>query len=808
MTATTAHTGDLLERAAEMAALDAALAGVRGGGRLVLVGGEAGIGKTALVRTFCRRAGEARTLLGACDALYTPRPLGPLLDIAEQAGGRLAMLADEGTTPAELVSALAEDLRRHPGTIVVLEDLHWADEATLDVLRLLARRIATLPALVVATFRDDELDRSHPLRVVVGELPVGGAVDRLAIARLSAGAVAALAALHGVDAAELHRRTAGNPFFVTEVLAAGGSEVPDTVRDAVLARAARLGDARSVLEAVAIVPQRAELWLLEALAADDLGGLEACVASGMLRSEGDAVAFRHEIARIAIEETLPPDRRVHLHRAALAALSAASGRPRDLARLAHHADAAGDAEAVLRHAPDAGEHAAALGAHREAAAQFEHALRFADDLPSERRAELLERCAYECYLTDRIGDAIDARRRALEEHRRAGNDLREGDTRRWLSRLAWFAGDRATSEDEAQRAVDLLEALEPGPELAMAYSNVAQLHMLSDDGAEALRWGTRAIELAEHLGETEILAHALNNVGAAEMRINVDRGTAKLRRSLDLALEAGLEEHVARAYTNLGAIAVKVRAYRRAHHWLDAGIAYCRERDLDAWLLYMSGWKARSHLDQGRWEAAADTVATVLRRANVAVPTRIMPLCVAGILRARRGDPDAWEALDVAHDLAGPTGELQRLAPVALARAEAHWLAGEDEPVREETDAALLLALERGDMWVIGELCVWRRRAGIDDAVALGDSAEPSGWSSRATGRAPSVRGRRSAARTRPHWRWRAPTTRSRCAAAWRRCSGSARGRRRRAWRARFASAGCATCRMGRARRRGATRRD
>jgi DNA-binding CsgD family transcriptional regulator/tetratricopeptide (TPR) repeat protein len=725
MTATTAQTGDLLERAAEMAALDAALAGVRGGGRLVLVGGEAGIGKTALVRTFCGRAGGARTLLGACDALYTPRPLGPLLDIAEQAGGRLATLAEAGTTPAELVSALAEDLRRHPGTIVVLEDLHWADEATLDVLRLLARRIATLPALVVATFRDDELDRSHPLRIVVGELPAGGAVDRLAIARLSAGAVAALAALHGVDAAELHRRTAGNPFFVTEVLAAGGSEVPDTVRDAVLARAARLGDARSVLEAVAIVPQRAELWLLEALAGDDLGGLEACVASGMLRSEGDAVAFRHEIARIAIEETLPPDRRVHLHRAALAALSAAPGRPRDLARLAHHADAAGDAEAMLRHAPDAGEHAAALGAHREAAAQFERALRFADDLPSERRAELLERCAYECYLTDRIGDAIDARRRALEEHCRAGNRLREGDTRRWLSRLAWFAGDKATSEDEAQRAVDLLEALDPGPELAMAYSNVAQLRMLADDGAEALRWGTRAIELAERLGETEILAHALNNVGAAEMRINVDRGTAKLRRSLDLALDAGLEEHVARAYTNLGAIAVKMRAYRRADHWLDAGFAYCRERDLDAWLLYMSGWKARSHLDQGRWDAAADTAAIVLRRANVAVPTRIMPLCVAGMLRARRGDPDAWETLDVAHDLAGATGELQRVAAVALARVEAHWLAGEDEPVREETDAALLLALERGDMWVIGELCVWRRRAGIDDAVALGDSAEP-----------------------------------------------------------------------------------
>src|SRR5512133_1393688 len=179
MRAMTPHTVDLLERAAELAALDESLAAVRGGGgRLVLVGGEAGIGKTALVRAFCERAGAARTLSGACHALYTPRPLGPLLDVAEQAGGELATLADEGTTPSELVAALARELRRHPNTIVVLEDLHWADEATLDVVRLLARRIETLPALVVATFRDDELDRSHPLRIVVGELPAGRAVDR------------------------------------------------------------------------------------------------------------------------------------------------------------------------------------------------------------------------------------------------------------------------------------------------------------------------------------------------------------------------------------------------------------------------------------------------------------------------------------------------------------------------------------------------------------------------------------------------------------------------------------------------------
>jgi DNA-binding NarL/FixJ family response regulator len=726
MTATTDAAGELLERSAELGALrDAFTAAGAGGGRIVLVAGEAGIGKTALVRAFCASAGAPRVLWGACDALHTPRPLGPLIDVAEQAGGELAALTDEAMTPSALTTALARELRRNPVTIVVLEDLHWADEATLDAVRLLARRIEPLPALVLATFRD-ELERDHPLRVVLGELPRAPATAQLRIAPLSAAAVAALAGARGLDADALHRTTAGNPFFVTEVLAAGDADVPDSVRDAVLARAARLDPpARRLLDAAAVVPSHAELWLLEALAGEDVGGLEACLAAGMLHAERDTVAFRHEIARVAIEETLPPDRRVALHRAALAALLAAPGGRSDEARLAHHADAAGDADAVLRHAPRAGDRAAALGAHREAAAQYALALRYAEELASADRAALLERCAYERYLTGAITDAIDARRRALEEHRRVGDRLREGDTYRWLSRLAWFHGDGATAEAEAQRAVVLLETLTPGPELAMAYSNMAQLAMLADDNAGALQWGNRAIDVAERLGETEILVHALNNVGTAELHVSAPGGIDKLQRSLSLALEANLEEHVARAYTNLGSGAVRLRNYALADEALDTGIAYCRERDLDAWLLYMSGWKARADLDQGRWDAAAEAAGFVVYRPGVAVPSRITPLTVLGLLRARRGDPDVWPPLDEALELARRTGELQRVALVAAARAEARWLAGDDAPIRAETEEALVLAIERADAWAIGELCAWRRRVGLDDAVVLADGDDP-----------------------------------------------------------------------------------
>jgi hypothetical protein len=354
----------------------------------------------------------------------------------------------------------------------------------------------------------------------------------------------------------------------------------------------------------------------------------------MLRAEREAVAFRHEIARVAVEEALPPDRRTALHQRALPALVAASSGQADLARLAHHAEAAGDRDAVLRFAPAAGAHAARLGAHREAAAQFARALRFGDGLASEERADLLERRSYECYLTDAIDDALDARQQALAEHHGRGDRLREGDSRRWLSRLAWFNGDNATADIEATRAVELLEGLPPGPELAMAYSNVAQLRMLAGDVSGARDWGRRAVDLAERLDEIEILVHALNNVGTAELQAGSADGAEKLARSLRLALDAGLEEHAARAYTNIASRAIETRDYSLGDRQLEVGITYCREHDLDSWLLYMIGWQARSRLEQGRWDEAAEAASAVLDHPGVPPPSRITPLVVLGRLRA------------------------------------------------------------------------------------------------------------------------------------------------------------------------------
>ena len=283
--------------------LDKALTGQ---GRLVLVAGEAGVGKSAVVRDFCDEArASGRVLWGGCDALFTPRPLGPFLDIADEEGGELQAAVDGGSP--KVVSALLRMVVPRSATIVVLEDVHWADEATLDALRLLARKVGQAPLLVLATYRDDSLDRTHPLRIVLGELATRPQVERLTVAPLSLDAVAELAAPAAVDAAELYRLTGGNPFFVTEVLASGNGAVPPTVRDAVLARAARLTDeAGALLDAVAIAPPRVELWLLEALAGEHVDALGECLASGMLVEGPRAIEFRHDLARLAIEESLEP----------------------------------------------------------------------------------------------------------------------------------------------------------------------------------------------------------------------------------------------------------------------------------------------------------------------------------------------------------------------------------------------------------------------------------------------------------------------------------------------------------------------
>ena len=714
---------ELLERRPFLEGLVEELAAVAatGKGRLVLVTGEAGAGKTVLLKRFCRDVG-GRVLTGACDALITPRALGPFFDVAEQVGGPLRELVDRSPFPRDVLSALFDELRREPPALLVLEDLHWADGATLDVLRLLGRRIDSVPALVVGSLRDDELDRLHPMRIVLGELATSPAVRRLSLPPLSLDAVRKLASRHRIDGDELHARTGGNAFYVTEVLESGTDAIPETVRDAVLARAARLSDrARRLLDAISVAQPHAELELLGALAGDDVASLDECLACGMVRSDERAVAFRHELERLALEESIAPDRRLELHRRALRAL--AHGDP-DPARVAHHAEEAGDADAVLAHAPAAGARALRLMALREAGAQYGRALRFADDLDAESRAELFEQRSLACYLGEELDAALAAREEALACIRAAGDRLREGESVRWLARILWSVGRTAEASDEARRAAELLEPLGRTRQLAGAYATVGALRQCADDNTTAAEWAEKALALAEELGDVETQCHALTTLGNVETQQTGPEGIATLDRAVALAREAGLDEHVIRGLSNVGLAAVGTRSYAIADRALKDGIDTLADAGISAWSGYLYAMSGRSAFEQGRWDEAVALVERTLARPGTLPFGKLEALCVLGRVRARRGDPGVWPVLDEAQRLAQPTNELQQLAPVAIARAEAFLLDGDAEAVGAATDEAFALSRERGSRWLRGELALLRRRAGIqeDSPEVVGDA--------------------------------------------------------------------------------------
>jgi DNA-binding CsgD family transcriptional regulator len=695
-----------------------------GRGSLLLLGGEAGVGKTTLLRRFLVEASSrARVLIGHCDALSTPRALGPLFDVGEPALNRLL---DAGAPRDRIFQTLlARFNSRTRATLLAIEDAHWADEATLDLLRYLGRRIDSTHGFVVATYRDEEVGIRHPLRRVLGDLATTGAVQRVTLDPLTLQSVSALAEGSAIDPLELHTRTRGNPFFVTEILAAGG-DIPPTVRDAVLARVSRLAPAaREVLEAAAVIGPPIATEVLQQVAVPTVDYLDVCLESGMLQYDGQTLAFRHELAREAILTAISPTRRTALHRDVVRALEGGPYHLYDPARLAHHAEEAGDTAAVLRHAPEAARRAAALRAHREAADQYARALRSSAAIPREEQARLLEARSQACYLTAQIDEAIAARTAALEIWVELGNQLKDGENRCYLAILHWSDARIGDADREATAALALLEALPPGPELAMAYRTLARLRGTILDDEDAITLGERAIELAEQFNATETLVDALITVGVARLaRGNFQVGRAQLERSIQLATAAGLDDLTARAHANLGFGYDEHYQFNEAAIHYARGVQFCRERDLDNSRQHMAAWLARCRLFLGQWSEATELAESVLNARDIAPVTRFVALLVDGLMRTRRGQAEVWPALDEALDLAAASGSLYRVGPVRAARAEAAFLAGDRAAAVAEATAAYDLALTHGQRWYAGELAYWRWKGG-DLEIDLANIAEP-----------------------------------------------------------------------------------
>lgn len=711
---------ELVERESALQTLRHCLQAACVRGQVALVAGEAGIGKTSVLRALA--ATHDAVWWGACDALQTPHPLAPLLDMARETGARFAA-ALAGPRPA-LFEAVLDELRLVAAPVLmVVEDAHWADDATLDLVKFLGRRIERTRALLVVSFRDDEVPAAHPLRRVIGELPPS-ALSRIELVRLSPTGVETLARRALRSPAGLFAATQGNPFFVVELLRHPVDELPRTVQDLVLARFARLAaPAQAIVRIASIVPAQIEHWLVDALLAPALVDLEACIDSGLLSADGATLSFRHELARVAVESSLSPPLARALHAQVLRTLTA-DGRSLPPARLAHHAVLAEDEAAVRRHVPAAADDARARGAHREAARHYRTVLQRVVSASDDERRRWLEAYAEECQFLDRHDDAITARLELDASFDRAGDVVGQARNFSRLALLHVFMMRNAQADAASRRAIEMLQPLPPGPALATAYGIEAGLRMLNRDCAESIEWGRKAIAMAREVGDRHRLCASLSTVATARMFIEYQSGCQEMEEALQMALTEGFPVLAANAMQNLGSASGELLRLDAAEHWLRKAVAYAGERELDDIRHYASAWLALCELHTGRWAEAAQRASDVAARAGTSAISRVMALVALGRLRLRRGDPGADAALDEALALAGPADTLQRLAPVRAARAEAAFGRGDLAAAGAEARAALPLALRHQHAWFIGELAFWCWRAGALDAAPVG-CAEP-----------------------------------------------------------------------------------
>jgi DNA-binding CsgD family transcriptional regulator/tetratricopeptide (TPR) repeat protein len=707
---------ELLERDWALTALAGAWdCAAEGNGRVVMVTGEPGIGKTWLVRQFLHDLGpEARVLLGTCDDLSIPRPFGPIRDLIGNVSDSLGKALSTGAAPHDIQTLLMGELELPPSpTVLVIEDVHWADDATLDSITVLGRRIVAMPALVVLTFRGGEVPPGHRLHATIGSVPADTAVV-IELPPLSQNAVLSLA---GVDAASVYAATGGNPFYVSEMLASRTtSDLPPSVANAVLGRASRLEEsARRLVELVSIVPGRINTWLLDAVMPGWDAFAEEPERRQLIEVQMANVRFRHELARHAVESSIPTAARRRLHGEVLAALLAADADPSDIV---HHAELAGAVDVVADYAVVAARRAAALQSRREAYSHYRRAAAFVHRRSSAEQAKVLEELATAAYLVSRIDESFEPIDKAIAMYRSLHDPQSMGRCLRLRSRFHWFAGNGAAAMASALEAIAILEPLGESAELAHAYSGMSQLAMLASDVDLTLEWGQRALDLATRLGDQQIRGHALTNIGSVKLLLDLD--------DIDTLLEAHEVSHAAgdayeatRALTNIAYTAMYSAQHDVGLHYARKVLAYATEHEvhnLSSYAVIMIGWL---QLRAGKWDEAERQL-----RDATGNTTGILQLAAGTVLTelaVRRGDADAAERLADLDAQAALAGELQRVLPVAELSIE--YALTRDEPVPTKLLERLL-----GDFPLTRVVNGWRVRvpawaavAGIDTGLKIAD---------------------------------------------------------------------------------------
>jgi DNA-binding CsgD family transcriptional regulator/tetratricopeptide (TPR) repeat protein len=721
----------LLEREDELASLAGAVdAAANGVGSVLLISGEAGIGKTSLMREVVQRAqGRARVLVGACDDLLIPRTLGPFRDmpLGEAAPLRRALEqgADRDAVFAAVIDEFSDPLRP---TLVVVEDAHWADEATRDVLAFLGRRVASMPTVLAITYRD-ELPAGHPLLTVVGAL-AGASVRRLPLRPLSDEALGTLAGDAAIGAERLRELTGGNPFLVAEVLATTDlSRVPPTVRDAVAARVQGLTPAaRDALVLLAAAPGGLELGLLRQLVPSVLEEIAATERIGLTELADGRVRFRHDLLRGALAATATGATLGHAHARILEVLEEDEADP---ARAVHHAVGASDVAAILRHAPAAARRAMQVGSHRDAVALIEQALRYEQHLASEAHMDLLRWYAFELYLANRHRDAMQAAERAVQMLEPIGGELL-GKGLTLLSHTACWAAQPRVAMEAAERAIAVLDGLPaaadavdgvPEGELlpetearVTAHGNLAFVLAMQGEFERSARAARHALELSEGPALRRVRPYALIQYGGATALAGDPSGTRWLEEGVSLAQEVERHEYVPLGCTWRSLAALRLGHPDEVERWTSFGTRYSEAHQLDIGLTTLRMLGSELQLRRGDLRAAEEGLTELVADVEATAWGQSVACTLLGRLLARRGDEaGAYELLGRGWRMATQSGEPERLG-----RAGAGWYEWaqlyDDDQARRWGDEALAATRQTGNPWLLGELL--RLRVELDGEPA------------------------------------------------------------------------------------------
>jgi DNA-binding CsgD family transcriptional regulator/tetratricopeptide (TPR) repeat protein len=701
----------LLEREVPWRQLEDALGSARAGrGRVVSLEGEAGIGKTSLALSFAdTHRPDARVHIGACEHLATPEPVGPLRDIERDSQGRFSVSA---TSLLATYEALLKLLTGGGGPgLLLIEDIHWADDPTLDLFRYLGRRIRSAPILILTTFRNDETQSHARLAALWSDLPQD-CRERIELQPLSPAAVFTLAEQSGRASTDVFAATGGNPFHVTEFLATERSAVPHTVRDATLARTARLSShARRTLDCAAIFPRQIDQETLRVLAEDHTySGVEECMRGGMLIAKDDTLAFRHELARRAIHDSMSPLRRRELHSKALDLLKTRV-RVR-AAEAAHHAHEAAAMQDLVTYSLRAADDADALGAHRESVQHLTRALEHGTWFSNAERAALLERQAEtgeQCGAFELARTAIEA---AVAARKRAGDIVGLGNALRISARLEWQHGEAQIAEQQCKEALEVMQDHQDTWQYAMALSSQSQLDMLADRNDAAITRAREAMARAEALGRTDIYVHALTNLTAALCSLDVETGTPEILAAIEVARERSALDMLPRLYVCLVYMLTCDRRYPGLFEYFEEGISAAVARDNGPLEAYIRGARALALLDLGRLHEAASEAEFVLRGPYPRGTIRFNAQIALARVRTRLGQPED-EILEELRAMPTTRRDIMRLGPLVVVEAEALWLGFPRPGARENLRAALDMALRgQGQSWMIADIAFWLKTLG------------------------------------------------------------------------------------------------